>query len=79
MRKYNEKTNTLNREPGLILGLLMAIGVGLVWPGCVTEIGREELYEALKAYSQRDRRFGGIQDDYGSPHEQAEGAGPREA
>ncbi len=35
------------------------------WP----DFGREELYEALVAYSQRDRRFGGIKDDYGSPYE----------
>ena len=35
------------------------------WP----DFGRDELYEALEAYSQRDRRYGGIQDDYGSPHE----------
>jgi undecaprenyl diphosphate synthase len=45
------------------------------WP----EFGREELYEALQAYNQRDRRFGGIQDDYGSPHEQIGDAGPRDA
>ncbi len=38
------------------------------WP----DFGREELYEALVAFSQRDRRFGGIKDDYGSPHEQLE-------
>jgi len=35
------------------------------WP----DFGREELYEALVAFSQRDRRFGGIKDDYGSPGE----------
>jgi undecaprenyl diphosphate synthase len=35
------------------------------WP----DFGREELYQALIAFSQRDRRFGGIKDDYGSPHE----------
>ncbi len=32
------------------------------WP----DFGREELYEALLAFDQRDRRFGGINDDYGS-------------
>ena len=37
------------------------------WP----DFGREELYQALVAFGQRDRRFGGIKDDYGSPHEQA--------
>jgi undecaprenyl diphosphate synthase len=36
------------------------------WP----DFGREELYEALVAFGQRDRRFGGIKDDYGSPYEQ---------
>lgn len=30
------------------------------WP----DFNREELYKALVAYSQRDRRFGGIKDDY---------------
>jgi undecaprenyl diphosphate synthase len=38
------------------------------WP----DFGREELYEALVAFGQRDRRFGGINDDYGSPYEQSE-------
>ena len=38
------------------------------WP----DFGREELYEALVAFGQRDRRFGGIKDDYGSPYEQSE-------
>jgi len=33
------------------------------WP----DFDREELYKALLAYSQRDRRFGGIKDDYGIP------------
>jgi undecaprenyl diphosphate synthase len=37
------------------------------WP----DFDREELYRALEAFSQRDRRFGGIKDDYGSPYEQA--------
>jgi undecaprenyl diphosphate synthase len=38
------------------------------WP----DFGREELYQALLAFSQRDRRFGGIKGDYGSPHEEVE-------
>jgi undecaprenyl diphosphate synthase len=38
------------------------------WP----DFGREALHEALVAFGQRDRRFGGIKDDYGSPHEQGE-------
>jgi len=37
------------------------------WP----DFGSEELHQALVAFGQRDRRFGGIKDDYGSPHEQA--------
>jgi undecaprenyl diphosphate synthase len=45
------------------------------WP----DFGREELHEALLAYGQRERRYGGIGDDYGSPHEQAEDAGPSDA
>ena len=35
------------------------------WP----DFGREELSRALLAFGQRDRRFGGIKDDYGSPRE----------
>ena len=35
------------------------------WP----DFGREALYEALIAFGQRDRRFGGLKDDYGSPGE----------
>jgi len=35
------------------------------WP----DFDREELYQALVAFSQRDRRFGGIKDDYGTPYE----------
>jgi undecaprenyl diphosphate synthase len=35
------------------------------WP----DFDQQELYKALVAFSQRDRRFGGIKDDYGSPHE----------
>ena len=38
------------------------------WP----DFGREELHEALVAFAQRDRRFGGIKDDYGSPYEQVD-------
>jgi undecaprenyl diphosphate synthase len=36
------------------------------WP----DFGREELRQALIAFSQRDRRFGGLGDDYGAPDEQ---------
>lgn len=35
------------------------------WP----DFGREELYQALVAYGQRERRFGALKDDYGSPLE----------
>lgn len=35
------------------------------WP----DFGREELYQALVEFSHRERRFGGIKDDYGSPDE----------
>ncbi|NLF10239.1 MAG: di-trans,poly-cis-decaprenylcistransferase [Anaerolineaceae bacterium] len=35
------------------------------WP----DFDKEELRRALLAYAHRDRRFGGIKDDYGSPHE----------
>ena len=38
------------------------------WP----DFDKEELYKALVAFSQRDRRFGGIKDDYALPHEQGE-------
>ncbi|MBN1138827.1 MAG: di-trans,poly-cis-decaprenylcistransferase [Anaerolineae bacterium] len=37
------------------------------WP----DFGRDELCRALAAYGQRDRRFGGIRDDYAMPCEQA--------
>jgi undecaprenyl diphosphate synthase len=37
------------------------------WP----DFDREELYRALEAFCLRERRFGGIKDDYGSPYEQA--------
>jgi undecaprenyl diphosphate synthase len=37
------------------------------WP----DFGRDELCQALAAYGQRDRRFGGIKDDYAVPCEQA--------
>jgi undecaprenyl diphosphate synthase len=36
------------------------------WP----DFDRDELYQALLAFSHRDRRFGGIKGDYGSPHEE---------
>jgi undecaprenyl diphosphate synthase len=42
------------------------------WP----DFGREELAQALRAFSQRDRRYGGIKDDYGSPFEPAQGTEP---
>ncbi len=35
------------------------------WP----DFDREELYRALLEFGHRDRRFGGIKDDYGSPYE----------
>jgi undecaprenyl diphosphate synthase len=35
------------------------------WP----DFSREELCEALVAFGQRDRRYGGIKDDYGTPCE----------
>jgi undecaprenyl diphosphate synthase len=38
------------------------------WP----DFGRDELCRALAAYGQRDRRFGGIKDDYLVPCEPAE-------
>ena len=40
------------------------------WP----DFDKEELYKALVAFSQRDRRFGGIKDDYALPHEEGEGS-----
>lgn len=36
------------------------------WP----DFGREELYRALVAFGQRDRRYGGIKDDFDRPKEQ---------
>ncbi len=36
-----------------------------LWP----DFDRQQLYEALVVFGQRDRRFGGIKDDYGSPPE----------
>ncbi len=36
-----------------------------LWP----DFDRQQLYEALVVFGQRDRRFGGIKDDYGSPSE----------
>ncbi len=41
------------------------------WP----DFDRAELYKALKEFSQRERRFGGIKDDYGSPFEVREDEG----
>ncbi len=41
------------------------------WP----DFDRAELYKALKEFSQRERRFGGIKDDYGSPNEAREEEG----
>jgi len=38
------------------------------WP----DFGEEELYQSLIAFGQRERRFGALKDDYGSPPEQAE-------
>lgn len=38
------------------------------WP----DFDQEQLYHALVSFSQRDRRFGGIKDDYGLPYEKAE-------
>jgi undecaprenyl diphosphate synthase len=38
------------------------------WP----DFGREELYTALVAFCQRDRRFGCVKDDYGSSFEEGE-------
>ncbi|MCL7453163.1 MAG: polyprenyl diphosphate synthase [Anaerolineae bacterium] len=37
------------------------------WP----DFDREELYQALLEYGHRERRYGGIKDDYGSPGELA--------
>ncbi|MGC9335127.1 MAG: polyprenyl diphosphate synthase, partial [Anaerolineae bacterium] len=44
------------------------------WP----DFDRQALYEALVEYGHRERRYGGITDDYGSPHEltEAEGLDP---
>jgi undecaprenyl diphosphate synthase len=39
------------------------------WP----DFDSQELYKALVAFGQRDRRYGGIKDDYGLPQEQALG------
>ena len=41
------------------------------WP----DFDRDELHKALLAYGQRDRRFGGIKDDYGSASDQDGPAG----
>jgi undecaprenyl diphosphate synthase len=40
------------------------------WP----DFDREQLYKALRAFAGRDRRYGGIKDDYGSPDEALEKA-----
>jgi undecaprenyl diphosphate synthase len=40
------------------------------WPA----FDRDELYQALVAYGQRDRRYGGIKDDNGSSREETEPA-----
>jgi len=40
-----------------------------LWP----DFDREELYKAVLSYSRRDRRFGGVKDDYASPDEGPEG------
>jgi undecaprenyl diphosphate synthase len=42
------------------------------WP----DFDRQELYNALQAFAQRERRFGGITDDYGSPQEKSKGIAP---
>ena len=39
------------------------------WP----DFDKEELYRALEAFGQRDRRFGGIKDDYGSSRQARKG------
>jgi undecaprenyl diphosphate synthase len=46
-----------------------------LWP----DFGREELYDALVAFGQRDRRFGGIKDDYGTPYDESDAASGPEA
>jgi undecaprenyl diphosphate synthase len=44
------------------------------WP----DFGREELYQALVEYGQRDRRFGAIEPDYAMPSEQGKKDGQLE-
>jgi undecaprenyl diphosphate synthase len=44
------------------------------WP----DFDREELRKALVAFERRDRRFGGLKDDYGSPDERPEEVAPDE-
>jgi len=39
------------------------------WP----DFGRDELCQALVAYARRDRRFGGIKDDYAAPCDRGNG------
>lgn len=77
-------------DPDLIIrtsGELRTSGF-MLWQGAYSEyyitptfwpdFDRNELYQALVAYSQRDRRFGGISDDYGSPHDWMTNSGPDE-
>ena len=45
------------------------------WP----DFGREQLYQALLAFGQRERRFGGIKDDFGPPCERAKEPKPDES
>jgi undecaprenyl diphosphate synthase len=42
------------------------------WP----DFDREELSKALQAFAHRDRRYGGLKDDYGSPFEHIEETEP---
>jgi undecaprenyl diphosphate synthase len=46
-----------------------------LWP----DFGRQDLYQALVEYSQRHRRFGGINDQEGAPGQQGRGPEPVEA
>jgi undecaprenyl diphosphate synthase len=41
----------------------------LITPTFWPDFDREELYKALVEYGHRERRYGGIKDDYGSPDE----------
>jgi undecaprenyl diphosphate synthase len=42
------------------------------WP----DFDREELSKAIQAFAHRDRRYGGLKDDFGSPFEQIEETEP---